>query len=69
MHTAKPIGRSISVVDVFITNILTDAATSIKPPISFEPLEPIEIIILSAILLCKPELSIPSANMKPPRNK
>ena len=69
VHTAKPIGRSISVVDVFITNILTDAATSIKPPISFEPLEPIEIIILSAILLCKPELSIPSASMKPPRNK
>jgi hypothetical protein len=68
-HTAKPIGNSINVVDVFITHILIKAATSMKPPTSFFPLEPTEIIILRAILLCSPELSIPSANIKPPKNK
>ena len=45
---ASPIGKSISVVDVFITNILIRAETSIKPPISFGPSEPRLLIINKA---------------------
>ena len=68
-QTANPIGSSIRVVEVFITHMLISAATSIKPPTNFLPLEPTEIIIFNAILLCNPELSIPSANINPPKNK
>ena len=50
-QTAKPIGKSINVVDVFITNILISAAMVIKPPINLGPLEPAAIIICKAILL------------------
>ena len=50
-QTARPIGKSINVVEVFITNILINAATVIKPPISLGPLEPAAIIICKAILL------------------
>ena len=69
VQTASPIGNNINVVEVFITNMLTAAATTIKPPIRLAPLEPVEIIILSAILLCSPELSIPKANINPPKNR
>ena len=69
VQTANPIGSNINVVEVFITHILINAATSIKPPTSFLPLEPTEIIILRAILLCNPELSIPRASIKPPKNR
>jgi hypothetical protein len=68
-HTANPMGKSISVVDVFITHILIRAATSIKPPTSLLPLEPTNIIIFKAILLWRPELSIPSANINPPKKR
>ena len=50
-HTAKPIGNSIRVVEVFITNILIKAAIVIKPAINFGPLDPAAIIICRAILL------------------
>ena len=69
VQTARPIGNNINVVDVFITNMLTAAATIINPPIRLAPLDPLEIIIFKAILLCKPELSIPSANINPPKNR
>ena len=68
-HTAKPIGNSIRVVEVFITNILIKAAIVIKPAINFGPLDPAAIIICRAILLWRPDLSIARANMKPPKNK
>ena len=68
-QTAKPIGNNIKVVEVFITNMLIRAATSINPPISFIPDEPAAKIIFKAILLCKPDLSIAMANIKPPKNR
>ena len=68
-QTARPMGNNIKVVEVFITNILISAATSIKPPIKDEALLPTERIMVKAILLCKPVASIASANMNPPRNK
>ena len=51
VHTANPMGKSIKVVEVFITHILISAETSIKPPISLAPLEPTARIIFKAILL------------------
>ena len=51
VQTASPIGRSIRVVEVFITTILSNAATSIKPPTKAAPDDPTDIIILNAILL------------------
>ena len=68
-HTANPIGKSINVVDVFITNILIKAATNIKPPINFEPSDPKAIIILKAIRLCSPDLSMARASIKPPKKR
>ena len=68
-QTANPIGSNIKVVEVFITHILIKAATNIKPPTSVLPLEPTTIIIFKAILLCSPELSIPSASIKPPKKR
>ena len=68
-QTAKPIGNNINVVEVFITHILINAATSINPPTSFFPLDPTKIIIFRAILLWSPEFSIPRANIKPPRKR
>ena len=69
VQTANPIGRSINVVEVFITNILSEAATIIKPPINFSPDDPTAVIIFNAILLCKPDLSIPKAKIKPPKKR
>ena len=69
VQTANPIGNNIKVVEVFITHILISAATSINPPTSFLPLEPTAIIILRAILLWSPELSIPRASINPPKNR
>ena len=68
-HTAKPIGKSIKVVDVFITHMLIEAETSIKPPTNFAPLFPIAINIFNANRLCNPDDSIPRAKIKPPMNK
>ena len=47
-HIARPMGKSINVVDVFITHILMNAETSIKPPISFGPSDPSLLIIIKA---------------------
>ena len=68
-QTARPIGNNIKVTDVFITHILNNAATNIKPPTSFAPLVPTAMIIFKAKRLCNPEFSIPRAKMKPPKNK
>ena len=59
-HTANPIGNSIRVVEVFITNILIKAAIVIKPAINFGPLDPAAMIICRAILL----FMIPSTSNK-----
>ena len=47
-HIARPIGKSIRVVDVFITHILIKAETSMNPPISLGPSEPSLFIIIKA---------------------
>ena len=69
LQTAKPIGSNISVVEVFITHILINADTTIKPPTNIAPLLPTLTSILKANLLCKPDASIPSASMNPPRKR
>ena len=47
-QTARPIGSSINVVEVFITHMLINAETNIKPPISLAPLLPTAISIFNA---------------------
>ena len=66
---SNPIGKSIKVVEVFMTHILIEAETSINPPTNLDPLLPMAINIFNARRLCKPEDSIPKAKIKPPINK
>ena len=68
-HTANPIGSNINVVDVFITHMLIEAETSMKPPTNLAPLFPMAINIFNASRLCNPDDSMPRAKIKPPINK
>ena len=68
-HTENPIGSNINVVDVFITHMLIEAETSMKPPTNLAPLCPMAINIFNTSRLCNPDDSMPRAKIKPPINK
>ena len=67
--TAKPMGKSIIVVAVFMTHMLITAAVIIKPKINEEPFDPALLRTNNAILLCKSHFCIAVASKKPPKNK
>ena len=67
--TARPIGRSIIVVAVFITHILITAAVTMKPSIRDAPFDPALFRTNKAILLCRFHFWIAVAIRNPPRKR
>ena len=66
---AKPIGKSMMVVEVFMIHMLSKPALNIKPPMIDLPPVPVYLRMFNAILLCKFDFCIAIDKKKPPKKR